>query len=612
MRKLNISVVAIGLCAATVISAKQSIPTIVVSNARVAQDIIEVLSSVTVISNDEIEKSNAQNVTDLLRTKAGIDVAVNGGQGQTTSVFVRGVANKHTLVLIDGIKASSAVDGTFYWHNLPLSAIERIEIVRGARSSVYGSDAIGGVIQIITKKAAGLKVNVAGGSFNTKRGAFSVGLGNERLSFSLNAGKENSKSFSATNRKVGDNTYNPDADGYDNESLNLKLWTKFSDNFELNASFLQSRSETEYDAFHFPAADFEDFYDTKNKVLSLQLKHQLSDKWQQVFTFGKSKTNSVFSERETKVESYNSNSVRKEYNWQHNIKLKKHLLIFGMDYTEDKAEVKSLFADYSTHRLANRGAYLNLSGSFKGFKYALGLRKDKHDNFGKHTTYQIELGKKIDDNWQLHLAHGTGFKAPTVTELFYPVDFLGRPVGNPDLKPEKSRSFEFGLNYLAGNTKAQMVFFNTKVYDLIEFGYPYQNVSRAQIRGIEVNYSKYINDWTFDAALTMQNTKDATGQDLILRPKQKLALSLARHFAKGELRLESLMVSARDDIDYTSFSRVSLGGYTLFNLSGNFNLNPNLTLGFRINNLLDKNYETIYGYNTPERSFYLELEYKKR
>jgi len=609
MKKLLLGLIVMNLLATPMTLARQSVPTIVISNSKVEQNISNVISSVTIIDQEEIEQSRVQNLADLLKTKAGIAIAKNGGRGQTANVFMRGVANKHTLVLIDGVKASSNIDGTFYWHNLPPSAIERIEIVRGAKSSIYGSDAIGGVIHIFTKKASGLHLNMGGGSFSSKKGTLTFGVNKEHAGFSLNIGKEKSENFSATNQKIGIDTFNPDDDAYENESFNLGLWAKFTNKLKIDASFLSSASETEYDAFHFGGGNFDDLNTTKNKIYSLKFDHEISPKWQQIFTLGKSDIDALFTERTTNTESYRSDASRIEFNWQHNVKFKKNLLVLGADYTRDKAEIDSLFANYSANKLVNKGIYANLSGKFKGFQYGLGLRNDKHDNFGTHTTHQIELGRKLDENWSLQLSHASGFKAPTITELFYPADFMGRPVGNPNLKPEKSKTYEFGLNYSAPESFAKINFFNTKIRGLIKFGTPYENVSQAQIRGFEIQYNKYFGNWKLDLALTLLDSKDDAGKRLVLRPDQQLAAGISRHFSKGYLKLDALFVSERDDMDYSNLREVKLGGYSVFNLAGEYKINPRLALGFRAENILDKEYETVYGYNSPERSAYFDLRY---
>lgn len=591
--------------------AKQSIPTITVSNTKVEQNLNDVLSSTTIISKEEIEETNAQTVTDLLKTKAGIDIASNGGKGQTTSVFVRGASNKQTLVLIDGVRVSSTVDGTFAWRNLSPTSIERIEIVRGAKSSIYGSDAIGGVIQIFTKQLQGYYLNIGGGSYQTKKISAGLGASNNRAGFSLNLNREKSNSFSATNAKAGINTFNHDNDSYNNKSINLKLWVNLTDNFKAIASFLKSKTETEFDDFHFGGGTFKDISETDSSTYSLKLEHDISNKWQQVFTFGQSKTDSIFSEFSTNTQTFASGSKRTEFNWQHNLNYQQYLLILGADYYRDKGNFKSAFSSFAADKISNKGLYANLSGHLNKFSYALGLRHDRHDNFGNHTTYQIELGHRLDDNWSLRASHGTGFKAPTITELFFPDDFLGRPVGNPDLEPEKSKTTEFGLNYHSQNSSASMTFFNTKIHNLIEFGTPFKNVSQAQIRGLEFQYNQFLNDWKFDIALTLQNTEDNSGKRLIRRPDKKLALGVSRYFTKGHVRLESLFVSERDDIDFSSFpaAPVTLAAYSVFNLSGQYKINRHLSLGVRVDNLFDRQYETIYGYNMPERSYYLNLEY---
>ncbi len=429
--------------------------------------------------------------------------------------------------------------------------------------------------------------------------------------FSLNLNREKSDGFSATNSKTGIDTFNPDDDSYDNKNINLRLWSNLSDNFKATASLLKSKTKAKLDGFHFGGGNFDDISEVNNSVYSIKLEHDISDKWQQVFTIGQSKVDSVFNEVTTNSETFNSDSKHTEFNWQHNIKLKQYLLILGADYYRDQGSFISAFSKFSADKISNKGIYTNLSGNLNKFSYALGLRHDQHDNFGDHTTYQVELGQQLNKNWSLRASHGTGFVAPTITELFFPDDFLGRPVGNPSLEPEKSRTTEFGLNYHTQNSSSSITFFNTRIHNLIEYGTPFKNIGKAQIRGLEVQYNQYLNDWRFDIALTIQNTEDNDGEHLIRRPDKKLAFGISRYFNKGHIRFESLFVDKQDDIDFSGFTTttVTLPGYSLFNLSGKYKINRNLAVGLRIDNILDKKYETIYGYNTSERSYYLDLQY---
>ena len=580
--------------------AAEQADTVIVTATRTAQTVDETLASVSVITREDIEASQAQDVIDLLRLQAGVDVTRYGGPGTGASVFLRGTGSDQVLVLIDGVRVASATTGAFAWSTLSLSDVERIEIVRGPDASVYGSDAIGGVIQIFTRRNDRAYVRGQVGSYASKLVEAGLG-GGKTVRYSLNVSSRAADGFSATNDK---NTfsYNPDNDGYRQRSASGDLRFDLGKKAKLKIGGWYSDGYTEFDA----GATQPVFSNSTNSALNLRLDHHTTSAWSQNFRLGWA------ADDIDTVSSFPSfiRTRRWTADWQHDLTLgETALLTMGLSAIRDTAKnidtaTDSIVFDESVDTNA---AYALLQTTLGRHDLQFSGRVDDYSSFGSHTSGQIAWGMNAGKN-RFTASAGTAFRAPTLNELYHP-GFFGFYAGNPDLKPETSLNLELGLRHRfdAHRRLTASVYRNT-IDDLIAYqGTNNQaiNIAEARIDGFELTYTLQQARWSAQASLTLQKAIDTdTGQDLVRRPREKFALQIQRQTATGgSYGLEWLFAGKRHD------AGTVLAPYHLINLSARTPLEKNLWLEGRIENLLDTDYELIYGYNTAGLSAYVGVKY---
>lgn len=564
-------------------------PDMVVTPSRVAESLSDTLASVSVISREDIEYSVAEDLLELLRLQPGVDIVRNGGPGAQTSVFLRGSNSNHLLVLIDGIRVSSSNTGAYAWEQLPVNQIERIEIVRGPRGSTYGSDSIGGVIQVFTRSSPDSYSRITGGSYGT--GEFEGGFGfeGEKSRLSINAAYRHVDGFSAQNPDGF--SYHPDSDGF--KGINLGI--KGSSQLEYGRwqySLLALDNESEFD---------QGKSDARQLVTSLGFHGSFTPNWDYQL-IGGYVSDDLFSDFGFFTSDFESR--RFDLSWQNQLTVGQDGSFgFGLDYYREKG--KSLYAwDESRN---NTGLFASFDQYFNALHLQVGGRIDDNSRFGSKLTGQLALGYELGDSWQLMGSYGSAFRGPNLSEQYSP-GFGGLFAGNPDLDPESSTSGELGLRWnsdLAGTLS--MALYRTDVEDLISFsGEDFQatNIKEARLEGLELDYQFALSSWRLEANATFQNTEDlATGESLLRRPDEKGSITVDRKFDNGSwLGLEFFVSGKRQD-----FGGVTLDGYSLLNLRAGWVFTPAWRLEFRADNLLDEDYEPAFGFNSPGRSAYVSL-----
>jgi len=578
--RLSLAAALLACGATAAIQAAEIIEPIIITATRTAQTVDETLASVTVIGREDIEQSQAVSVVELIQSRSvGVDLTRNGGLGTNTSLLLRGSNSNHLLVLIDGVRVNSAIDGGFKWANLPLEQIERIEIVRGPRSTLYGSDAIGGVVQIFTRKDTGFHATLGGGSYNTLRTEVGSGgaLGAGR--YHINAGYLESGGFSAA--KPGTYGYEPDDDGYVNTNLGAGFSHPLGDGGTLTLNLLHSDGEVETDAGS---------SSQRNDSGSVTLDWAGSEHWQQTLTLGHA------ADRYETNDGYEVRSLRHSASWQHDVQISdRGLLSAGIDYVTEDGESKGSY-DEDIHTGA---LFAQLQWSGERLDLLLGARADDHSGFGRQDTGSVTLGGKLGGG-RLYASYGSAFKAPTFLQRYYPT------YGNPDLEPEESVTAELGYRLDA----LQVSLFDTRVDNLIEFTFPagYSNVSRARLKGAELEYGHAVGAWQLHGGLTLQQAEDTDSGEPLLRRAEKKLIFTARGplTTRADLGIEVSYTGSRPDRN-----DVELASYTLLNLTGTYRLGEKWSLNGRIENLLDEDYELADGYNTPGTSAYLTLSYRE-
>ncbi|AGA35129.1 Outer membrane vitamin B12 receptor BtuB [Thioalkalivibrio nitratireducens DSM 14787] len=565
---------------------------IIVTATRTAQTVDESLSAVTVIEREEIERLQPAQFVDLLRNRAGISVADTGPFGKATGVFLRGTNSDHTLLLVDGVRMGSATMGSASWQFLPPSEIERIEIVRGPRASTYGADAIGGVIQVFTRKGAEgpARFNAYSriGSFNTREAGVGLQGGNRSTRFSLSADHQQTDGINVRD-EVGDN----DRDGFRNTSLASQLSHRFDNGLELFGNLLRSQGRTEFDGF-------EDETDFVHQALRAGVRGDLAETWHSELTIGQSRDeNDNFGQGQF---SSRFDTRRDMADWRNDLLLGESLLwTVGLDWQQDRVEST---VDFDETRRYNRAIYQVLQAELGRHDLQGSLRHDDNEAYGGNTTGQVAWGFRLTENLQSRASYGTAFKAPTFNQLYWPGD------GNPDLDPEKSETLEGGLRYAHQALYWEASLFQTDVRNLIS-GWPPANIDKARIRGLEFETGLHRSDWHAAAALTLLDAEDRdTGNELARRPRATLRLDLDRQM--GDFSVGGTVIARGRSFDYDWMGNAErLAGHALLNLRASWQLAPQWTLRATVDNVTDKDYQTAAGFNQPGRAAYLSVHFQQ-
>jgi vitamin B12 transporter len=563
----------------------------VVTASRAEQAMTDTLASVSVITRDDIRLSVAEDLPELLRLQAGVDVVRAGPAGAQTSVFLRGGNSDHVLVLVDGLRVASPHTGALAWELLPLAAIERIEIVRGPRAVLYGSDAMSGVIQIFTRQPDTATARATTGSFGTFEAEAGVGVKSERGHHSIHAAYRRTDGFSAQN--PGGFSYHPDDDGMEMSSGGASGEIGLASG-SLQYRVLASSTETEFDQGESEA---------KQGLASLSWSDNVSEYWTYQLQAG------YFDDRiDTDFGFFTSGfeSRRIELGWQNQLVTRAGRLAFGLDIIDETGEAANT---YEVNR-DNRAGYLNWAEEFDHIHLELGGRLDDNSQFGSEFTWQAAAGIRSFGTGRLAVQLGTAFRAPDFGELYSP-GFGGLFAGNPSLRPEQSRGMELNWRQDIGNTlRYSLAVFRNEVEDLIAFSgenFRAININQADLTGLEFELLARTTHWSIRANATLQRTRDgSTGQSLLRRPDRKAALILDRHFEDGGwLGLEVFASGQRRDV-----GGLELPGYAIASLRGGWQLNRAMVLQLRLENLLDKAYEPASGFNAAGRSAFLSIDWR--
>jgi len=564
-------------------------PNLVVTPSRAAEPIDETLTSVSVITRDDISRSAAEDLVELLRLQPGVDIVRTGGPGAQTSIFLRGANSNHVLVLIDGVRVGSANTGAYAWEQLPLNQVERVEIVRGPRGSLYGSDSIGGVIQVFTRSDPAPYARVTAGSFGTAEFEGGWGHQGKGSQFSINAGFRDVDGFSAQNPYGF--SYHPDNDGVRAANLGIK-GSAGADYGRWDYSLLALDTESEFDQGH---------SDARQYIASIGFTGYLRPSWDYQLSGGYIE-DSLFSDFEYFTTDFDSR--RLQFSWQNHVALSSDGQVsFGLDYYRESGKS----ADSWNRNRDNSGVFASYDQRFGRVHAQLGGRFDDNSRFGGEATGQVALGFDITEAWKLTGSYGSAFRGPNLSEQYSP-GVGGLFAGNPDLDPESSTSGEIALHFrhaLAGHFSA--TYYRTDVDSLIAFNGPnYQaiNIDRARLHGLELEYVLNRGGWLLKTNATLQDTEDlATGQPLLRRPDRKASATLDYRFSNGSWAgLEWVYAGERED-----FGGITLDAYQIFSLRAGWNFLPDWRLELRGENLTDERYEPAYGFDGAGRSWFVSL-----
>ena len=576
---------------------------VIVTATRTSQTANEALASVTVLTREDMERSQAHSVPELLRDVAGIEVARQGGDGKLTSVFLRGTNSNQVLVLVDGVKVGNATSGTVAWEFLPLDEIDRVEIVRGPRSSLYGSEAVGGVIQIFTRRGTTTtqpRASVTAGSHSFNDTAIGVSGTYHGTRYNLSTSRLATDGINATQPAIGFNE--PDRDGYHNNAYSLYLDQRLTEHVDLGVNGLRASGNTKYDSF--PGFNNEDHF--AQEVAGAKLRFEPFQEWVSTVALGYSldDRNSFRTDGPSTPEQFMT--TRRSASWQNDVSIGAHqLLTLGYDRSEDHVTSTTTYTRTSRE---THGLFGQYQLGFGAQDLNLGYRRDHNQQFGNHDTGNIAWGLKLDENLRLYASYGTAFHAPTFNDLYYSSPFFQ---GNPDLQPEESKSSELGLKGRSGRLGWQVSAYRTDVSNLIAYDAAtntVQNVNKARIDGIEAEANTAINDWRLNGALTLTNPRDVgTGNLLARRSRQSAHFAVDRRLGDLDVGMETIAVGRSYD---DASNNLPIPGYGLLNLRARYRLARDWQVQGHIENLLDKDYQTVAYYNSPGRSYFMGVSYE--
>lgn len=583
--------------------------TIVITGSRSAETVDETLAPVTVLSREQIETRQVNTVEEALAGVPGLTVSNNGGLGKLSTIHLRGTESDQVLVLVDGVKIGSATTGIAALQNIPLAQIEKIEVVRGPRSSLYGSEAIGGVIQIFTRKGReGFhpEFEVGAGSHATYKGDVGASGGNGRGWYRVNVSGIESEGFNACRGKpfpdgAGCFTYEPDDDGYRNRAVSLNGGLTVNERLTLDAHFLQSDADTEYDG------SFTNESEAVQQVLGLNADVKISESWDLLLKAGRSEDDlDDFLGGEFKSRF---DTTRDQFSVQTDIRTRgRGDWVVGADYLRDKVDSTTAYTVDSRDDTGLFAQYRTLLG---GHDLQLSLRNDDYQDFGSETTGNLAVGHALNDYLRLTAAYGTAFRAPSFNELYYPIS------GNQNLDPESSQSIDLGIAGSRGAARWSVNLFRTEIDDLIAYDVSedkVNNVDQARITGLELAASNRLGDWVLSGALTLLDVenrgRDAfRGNELPRRAATSGRIDLDRQL--GKLLLGASLVGQGRSYDDLGNSR-RLDGFTVVDLRAEYALSGPWTLAAKIGNVFDKDYETAAFYNQDGINGMLTVRYTPR
>jgi vitamin B12 transporter len=579
--------------------------TVITAN-RTATSLDTTVAATTVITRAQIEAMQVRSLEDLLRGVDGLHIGNSGGPGKLTSFFVRGAEPEHLLVLVDGVRIGSATAGTAALQNIPVESIDRIEFVRGPRSSLYGSEAVGGVLQIFTRRGgSGLQpeFSVSGGSFDTRQASAAVSGGDESAWFSVHGSAQSTDGFDSCHGSstlfAGCFTEEPDKDGYRYRSLGVRAGAKLGTGTQIEANLLRAPSRVEYDG------SFTNRSKLLQQVAGVAVTQTISEGNLLALRLGRSWDRSDDYLGEDFMGDFNTrrDSLGAQWDWQFAMG---QILTVGAEYVND---VVSGSTDFDEDERDNKALFLQYVGDHGAWRTELSWRGDDNQQFGRHDTMSAALGYAVSDALQFVAQYGTAFRAPSFNELYYP-DF-----SNPLLEPERSRSIELAAKGRVAGARWRVSLFQTRIRDLVGFDdfFLPANVDAARIRGVEASALIPWGEWVLEAGTTLLDAKNRSGDAnqgnrLMRRPKFSGRMDLTRSF--GEFELGARLVAEGARYDNASNTR-RVGGFTTLDLRAEYTFSPAWRVQARAANVFDEDYETVAFYNQPGRAFYLTLRYSR-
>ncbi|WP_392340435.1 TonB-dependent receptor domain-containing protein [Moritella marina] len=571
--------------------------TVVTAN-RVEQAVSDVLAPVTIITRDDIELTQAQSLTDVFRMLPGVDVAVNGGRGQTASIFIRGANSNQALILIDGVAMLTANSGSPDFNQIPMNSIERIEFIRGPRAAIYGSEAIAGVINIITQSSADPITTISAGfgsDASYKSSLYSQLKLTDKTQLKVTAAYETTDGYNVKPTPANEG----DEHGFESQNYSIMLKHQLSDFLSV---FIQPRyyqNTVGYDSFDtnkeawIENVAFDGGVTYSNAALYSELKLGtiFEDKYDYLAADPDKRHSVSPAVREQKTASWLNQYAFSDI----------YIAALGFDWKDESYQKTGL----DKKDKSNKAVFTTLSANISSVTLEGSTRVDDNSQFGTHTTWGLAAGWQLNPQWKLTASSGTSFKAPSLYQLHDGYS------GNSSLRPEESISYDIGLE-----SKLELITWSVSAYyrdvkDLIDsdpITWAFVNLDGHSImKGTELEASFDLFTIRNQASIEYLDTEDSNGNELSRRAKYKAKWQGTVTTGNVDWALQYLYQGDRDNSGYDD---ITLPGYSLWNLSAVYYLIPELKLAAKIENLFDKEYETADGYPAPERGYYINATYE--
>lgn len=590
-----------------------------------------VIADVTTISSEDIERAGSSSLPELLQRQPGIEISNLGGPGKVSTIGIRGTSSTHSIVLVDGIRLSAATTGFSAIEHIPLSQIEKIEIVRGPASSLYGQDAIGGVIQIFTKKGVdGFKpyVDIGYGSYNTSNFKSGVRAGNNQTTYAINFAAMNSDGFSAfvPNPANAANSKNLDKDGYKNYSLSSSLSHKINQDYEIDLQYFLSNGKNQFDnRFANFSPSFHGNYrnEIKLETYAMNIKGQINKTWQSSIKLSQStdkyldlqKLNNFTFEDDANLKDLYK-TTQDQLSWQNNVALPRGSITLLYDFLKQRIKTTDV---YEKTQRTNHGVMVGYSLIEDKHNFQSNFRKDFNSVYEDAVTGNIGYAYSIDPNWTIASSYGTAFVSPSFNFLYSLADSFA--LGNPNLKPEKSKNIEGSIRYKDDSGSMSLTMFQNKIDDFIIYTAPAeagsrtstQNLNNAEIQGLTISGDQFFGHFQMKGSLTSQSAKNEDTDKYLPRRASLIGnINLNYYIGNWNIGVEETFSGKRFD---DKENIVNLSGYALTNIVTDYKINDKLKLNLRLNNVFDKDYSLAaegrsgFKYQTPGRSLFANLRY---
>jgi vitamin B12 transporter len=593
---------------APAVSAQQpaSSETVLVTATRTPQRVDQALAQVTVIDRAHIEAAAGRTLAELLASQSGVQSWSNGGLSSAASVSLRGLESRHTLLLIDGVRYGSATLGTPSWDNIPLDSIERIEIVRGPMSGLYGSDAVGGVVQIFTRRGqAGFRPEATATLGSHRYGEVAAGarFGTGSLDGSLRLQHRRTDGFSASNPRLPFGNHNPDDDGFEQTSLNGRLGLRLGD-WRAEATLLQAEGLNQYDDG--PGTDSR--AELRTAVVSAQLAGPVAGPWRTALTLARASDEFETLASASPFAALGTiGTTQEQLTWLNQIATPLGTAVVVLERVAQ--EVERPGAPFAVSERTVSGLALGLNGEAGAHGWQANVRRDRNSQFGSQTTGSLGYGYTLAPGLRAMASVGSSFVAPSFNQLYFP------GFGNPNLLPEEGRQREVGLVWRHGQVTSRVVMFDNRIRGYISSGPLPVNIPRVKVDGISASVDAVLGAWTIAGSIDSINPVNATEGTAnfgrILPRRVQESGRLAVDWRGGPLVLGAALQAFGQRFDNVSNS-ARLPGLATLDLRAEWALAPDWTLAAKLNNALGKAYETVLGYNQPGREAYLTLRWAPR